>query len=236
MVYRIFFGIELKARGGDVVLSIAPKIPQPYEGTMHLHGLQVWGCELHVEVYGYGKSVREATLNGAPLALPIELLVSDMCAAAAGGGGGGGAVVDETRSWLEEEPPPPLPHKTILHVVVNMHNDEFTSTSSFNLVSNAFHLPTVTGVALDAAQGVVTWDPLSTNACSGGVPPDTRRDCHPEPNAAEQTCVARQCCWQPSNDGGVPWCFHPAGLCPNPSPSPSPRPPAVTLVSLSLSP
>ena len=33
-------------------------------------------------------------------------------------------------------------------------------------------------------------------------------DCHPEPDATEQKCAARGCCWK---IGPGPWCFHPKG-------------------------
>ena len=34
-----------------------------------------------------------------------------------------------------------------------------------------------------------------------------RRDCHPEPDATQERCELRGCCWYPS---GGPWCFYPA--------------------------
>ena len=35
---------------------------------------------------------------------------------------------------------------------------------------------------------------------------ETRVDCHPEPGATQERCIARGCCWHPE---GANWCFHP---------------------------
>ena len=47
-----------------------------------------------------------------------------------------------------------------------------------------------------------------TDSCS--IPENDRFDCWPEYWSAEQqTCEKRGCCWSPSPDDGVPFCFYP---------------------------
>ena len=45
----------------------------------------------------------------------------------------------------------------------------------------------------------------TNKTCSGVL---SRIDCHPEPDATEQKCKAKGCCWKV---GKGPWCFHPKG-------------------------
>ena len=47
-----------------------------------------------------------------------------------------------------------------------------------------------------------------TSSCSS-VPPPLRLDCHPAPNATQDNCLQRNCCWSPSDVAGLPWCFYP---------------------------
>ena len=37
---------------------------------------------------------------------------------------------------------------------------------------------------------------------------ETRVDCHPEPGATQERCIARGCCWHPEGEN---WCFRPNG-------------------------
>ncbi|CAJ0608575.1 unnamed protein product [Cylicocyclus nassatus] len=43
---------------------------------------------------------------------------------------------------------------------------------------------------------------------------DVRMDCHPEPDATQQNCEARDCIWQEPPDQGhsIPWCFMKKGI------------------------
>ncbi|XP_077093999.1 sucrase-isomaltase, intestinal-like isoform X2 [Siphateles boraxobius] len=39
------------------------------------------------------------------------------------------------------------------------------------------------------------------------IPHGERVDCFPDPNASEQKCLERACCWSPVSEASVPWCF-----------------------------
>ena len=50
---------------------------------------------------------------------------------------------------------------------------------------------------------------LGSRECQAGeTNHSSRKDCHPEPNATEEACQARGCCW---NDAIVApnWCYYP---------------------------
>uniref|UniRef100_A0A671MM26 alpha-glucosidase n=1 Tax=Sinocyclocheilus anshuiensis TaxID=1608454 RepID=A0A671MM26_9TELE len=40
-----------------------------------------------------------------------------------------------------------------------------------------------------------------------GIPYGERVDCFPHPDASEQKCLERACCWSPVDEANVPWCF-----------------------------
>ncbi|XP_073692479.1 sucrase-isomaltase, intestinal-like [Garra rufa] len=39
------------------------------------------------------------------------------------------------------------------------------------------------------------------------IPQSERVDCFPEPNASQEKCLERACCWEPASEANVPWCF-----------------------------
>ncbi|XP_074649691.1 lysosomal alpha-glucosidase-like isoform X2 [Tubulanus polymorphus] len=40
------------------------------------------------------------------------------------------------------------------------------------------------------------------------TPDEIRIDCHPEPGASPESCIARGCCWRQSERNGIPYCFY----------------------------
>ncbi|XP_028650310.2 sucrase-isomaltase, intestinal [Erpetoichthys calabaricus] len=60
----------------------------------------------------------------------------------------------------------------------------------------------VTGLQLELGQNyVIDWN-VNPNELE-------RFDCHPEENANEAACLARNCIWKPAVTPKVPWCFYP---------------------------
>ena len=47
----------------------------------------------------------------------------------------------------------------------------------------------------------------ATSSCSS-IPSSLRLDCHPAPNATQDQCLQRNCCWSPSDITSIPWCFY----------------------------
>ncbi|XP_068137043.1 sucrase-isomaltase, intestinal [Hyperolius riggenbachi] len=70
---------------------------------------------------------------------------------------------------------------------------------------DAYKVLHITGLQLTLGESyTVEWDQFG----SGGLTDSEKFDCHPEPDANEQKCIARGCIWE-ENAPGIPWCYYP---------------------------
>ncbi|XP_044145770.1 sucrase-isomaltase, intestinal [Bufo gargarizans] len=91
-----------------------------------------------------------------------------------------------------------------LNVTVKQNGVVQPVTPSFSF--NNYKVLHITGLQLTLGQSfTVEWDQLGLEV----IPDSEKFDCHPAPNANENSCVNLGCIWQPSNVPGIPYCYYP---------------------------
>ncbi|RXN32332.1 maltase- intestinal-like protein [Labeo rohita] len=65
----------------------------------------------------------------------------------------------------------------------------------------------VTLVLLFASVSLLAVEARTVRAECPVIPQAERVDCFPEPNASQEKCLERGCCWETSSEANVPWCF-----------------------------